>query len=102
MDNLQNVSAANLLTVNENNWNNVIFRAKNDSTLSGAIQAGNSNVTVDLDKTSLWNVHGDSAIGNLTNAGVINLNTASGSLYAEKLMLTDSSVLNATIGSRRW
>lgn len=94
VDNLQNVSAANLLTVNENNWNNVIFRAKNDSTLSGAIQAGNSNVTVDLDKTSLWNVHGDSAIGNLTNAGVINLNTASGSLYAEKLMLTDSSVLN--------
>lgn len=94
VDNLQNVSAANLLKVNENNWNNVIFRAKNDSTLSGAIQAGNSNVTVDLDKTSLWNVHGDSAIGNLTNAGVINLNTASGSLYAEKLMLTDSSVLN--------
>lgn len=94
VDNLQNVSAANLLTVNDNNWNNVIFRAKNDSTLSGAIQAGNSNVTVDLDKTSLWNVHGDSAIGNLTNAGVINLNTASGSLYAEKLMLTDSSVLN--------
>lgn len=94
VDNLQNVSAANLLTVNENNWNNVIFRAKNDSTLSGAIQAGNSNVTVDLDKTSLWNVHGDSAIGNLTNAGIINLNTASGSLYAEKLMLTDSSVLN--------
>ncbi|WND08499.1 autotransporter outer membrane beta-barrel domain-containing protein [Klebsiella pasteurii] len=94
VDNLQNVSAANLLKVNENNWNNVIFRAKNDSTLSGAIQAGNSNVTVDLDKTSLWNVQGDSAIGNLTNAGVINLNTASGSLYAEKLMLTDSSVLN--------
>ncbi|NRE86430.1 autotransporter outer membrane beta-barrel domain-containing protein [Klebsiella michiganensis] len=94
VDNLQNVSAANLLTVNENNWNNVIFRAKNDSTLSGAIQAGNSNVTVDLDKTSLWNVRGDSAIGNLTNAGIINLNTASGSLYAAKLMLTDSSVLN--------
>lgn len=94
VDNLQNVSAANLLTVNDNNWNNVIFRAKNDSTLSGAIQAGNSNVTVDLDKTSLWNVHGDSAIGNLTNAGIINLNTASGSLYAAKLMLTDSSVLN--------
>ncbi|WP_142900858.1 hypothetical protein, partial [Klebsiella pneumoniae] len=62
--------------------------------LSGAIQAGNSNVTVDLDKTSLWNVRGDSAIGNLTNAGIINLNTASGSLYAAKLMLTDSSVLN--------
>ena len=94
VDNLQNVSAANLLTVNDNNWNNVIFRAKNDSTLSGAIQAGNSNVTVDLDKTSLWNVRGDSAIGNLTNAGIINLNTASGSLYAAKLMLTDSSVLN--------
>ena len=94
VDNLQNVSAANLLTVNDNNWNNVIFRAKNDSTLSGAIQAGNSNVTVDLDKTSRWNVRGDSAIGNLTNAGVINLNTASGSLYAAKLMLTDSSVLN--------
>lgn len=93
VDNLQNVSAANLLTVNDNNWNNVIFRAKNDSTLSGAIQAGNSNVTVDLDKTSLWNVRGDSAIGNLTNAGIINLNTASGSLYAAKLMLTDSSVL---------
>ncbi|MGY0286129.1 autotransporter outer membrane beta-barrel domain-containing protein [Klebsiella michiganensis] len=94
VDNLQNVSAANLLTVNDNNWNNVIFRAENDSTLSGAIQAGNSNVTVDLDKTSLWNVRGDSAIGNLTNAGIINLNTASGSLYAAKLMLTDSSVLN--------
>lgn len=94
VDNLQNVSAANLLTVNDNNWNNVIFRAKNDSTLSGAIQAGNSNVTVDLDKTSLWNVRGDSSIGNLTNAGIINLNTASGSLYAAKLMLTDSSVLN--------
>lgn len=28
VDNLQNVSAANLLKVNENNWNNVIFRAK--------------------------------------------------------------------------
>ena len=94
VDNLQNVSAANLLTVNDNNWNNVIFRAKNDSTLSGAIQAGNSNVTADLDKTSLWNVRGDSSIGNLTNAGIINLNTASGSLYAAKLMLTDSSVLN--------
>lgn len=94
VDNLQNVSATNLLTVNDNNWHNVIFRAKNDSTLSGAIQAGNSNVTVDLDKTSLWNVHGDSAIGNLTNAGVINLNTASGSLYAAKLKLTESSVLN--------
>ncbi|WEJ90150.1 MAG: autotransporter outer membrane beta-barrel domain-containing protein [Klebsiella huaxiensis] len=99
VDNLQNVSAANLLTVSDNNWNNVIFRAQNHSTLSGAIQAGNSNVTVDLDKTSLWNVHGNSAIGNLTNAGVINLNTASGSLNAGQLMLTDSSVLNVHLGS---
>ncbi len=99
VDNLQNVSAANLLTVSDNNWNNVIFRAKNDSTLSGAIQAGNSNVTVDLDNTSLWNVHGDSAIGNLTNAGVINLNTSLGSLYAGKLTLADSSVLNIQLDS---
>ena len=99
VDNLQNVSAANLLTVNDNNWNNVIFRAQNHSTLSGAIQAGNSNVTVELDKTSLWNVHGNSAIGNLTNAGVINLDTASGSLNAGQLMLTDSSVLNVHLGS---
>ncbi|WP_058913149.1 autotransporter outer membrane beta-barrel domain-containing protein [Entomohabitans teleogrylli] len=97
VDGLKTINSANLLNVNERISDSVIFRARNHSNLNGAIHAASDNVILDLDETSRWTVSGSSEIGNITSAGVINLDTAAGSLSVGQLMLADSSVLNINL-----
>ncbi|MEZ6876108.1 autotransporter outer membrane beta-barrel domain-containing protein [Enterobacter sp. KBR-315C3_2022] len=98
--NIKSVNSDNLLTVN-NTTDTVTFTAEN-SLLSGAVDAGGSNVSMALDNASQWIMSGSSDVGNLTSSGRITLgdkNGNSGTLNAGNLTLNDSSTTDVWLSS---
>ncbi|HIE5388874.1 TPA: autotransporter outer membrane beta-barrel domain-containing protein [Enterobacter cancerogenus] len=98
--NIKSVDADNLLTVN-NTTDAVTFTAEN-SDLSGAVNAGGSNVSMSLDSLSQWTMTGNSTVGNLTSSGHIILgdkNGNSGTLNAGNLTLNNDSVTDVWLST---